>query len=454
MKHEIWSSNWDDAMVLAEAEVVVVGGGPAGVAAAETAARKGLSVLLIEKQGFLGGQAVGGLSATICGLYMTNENWTIKNGPKQLVFGFAERFRQKLKEKGGLSEAQIYGNTYVEAHEPFAWKCAAEEMLLDADVRILYHTSVCGAKIQDGSLHELMVLTGNGFFRIKAKSFVDSSGDAMLTAAAGGTFRVGKNGAVQNPSLIFKLKNIDEGKFWEYYGENTICHDDFSKRIEAAEKKYQVLMPRKKIWVFHCVNPGEIYVNATSVPGSDGESLNCTDAENITYAEIHGRKQAESYVHFMKEYIPGCEHAYIGEHASSIGVRQTRSVCCQKTLRDDDVENCRKCADGIAKSSWPIELHKGAVPKLFWLMNDYYEIPYGTMVPTGFNNLIVAGRCIDAEHQALASSRVTAQCFSMGQAAGIATALSIKENITFSEIDGRVVRKLLNEDGACLDKEG
>lgn len=434
-----------------EADVAVIGGGPAGIAAAEAAGRSGLSVVLLEQNGFLGGQAVGGLSATICGLYLTNEEWTRHNGPKQIVFGFAERFRQKMIKLGGLTEPQLYGNTYVDAHEPFAWKCAAEELLEEAGVKIMYHTSVSSARVEGDSIKEVLANTADGEIIVRAKRFVDASGDGALVAASGAEYRIGVNGVVQNPSFIFKLSNVDEEKFWDYYGENTICHDEFSDKIREAEKAYGEELPRKKIWIFRTVNCGELYINATTIAKPNGSNLNCLDVDDISYAEIMGRKQGRTYAKFLKEYIPGCENSHIGEHASNIGVRQTRSAVCLKSLKNSDVENCVKPADGVVRSSWPIELHRGEAPKLYWLTNDYYEIPFGAMVVKAFKNLLVAGRNIDAEHEALASSRVTAQCFEMGHAAGLASALSRKKNINFHELDGREVRKALNEDDARLD---
>ena len=438
--------------ILREADVIVVGGGPAGVAAAETAARKGLSVLLLEKQGHLGGQAVVGLSATICGLYLTNESWSRREGPKQIVFGFAERFRQQMIKNGGLTEPQLYGNTYVEAHEPFVWKYVSEEMLLNAGAEILYHTTVCGAVCEEERITELLVLTAGGYGRVRGNHYVDASGDGTLVAAAGGQFRFGQDGVVQNPSLIFKLANVDEAAFWSYFGENTICHDDFSQRIREAEKSFGVQLPRKKIWAFRCVNPGEVYINATSISNPDGACLNCIYPEESSYAEIMGRKQVRDYAKFLKEYIPGCGNAHIGEHAAQIGVRQTRSAVCRQTLKNSDVEQCVKPVDGVARSSWPIELHRGEAPMLHWLTDDYYEIPFGAMVPHGFSNLLVAGRCIDAEHQALASSRVTAQCFAMGHAAGVATTCALAEGKDVVDVDASVVRTALNADGAGLDE--
>lgn len=435
-----------------DVDILVVGGGPAGVAAAETAARRGNRVLLLEKQGFLGGQATGGLSATICGLYETNEDWVVKNGPKQLVFGFAQRFREKLLAENGLTPPQLYGNTYVDAHQSFVWKYAAEQMLLAAGVSILYHTHVIETQREGAVITQVLARGMSEYMTIRAKRWIDTTGDGALVALSGGNYRFGVDGVVQNPTLIFKLHGVDTKAFWDYFGENTICHDEFSHRLREAEKKYGLPMPRKKIWVFACTTDGEIYVNATSISKEDGTNFTCSITEDLSQAETLGRAQALTYARFFKEYIPGCEKSAIGEHGSQVGVRQTRSIEGITTLKNSDVESCAKFPDGIAKSSWPIELHKGEAPKLVWLTNDYYEIPYGTLVPKGYENLIVAGRCIDAQHEALASSRVTAQCFSMGQAAGIAADVSIQDGVPFGSIDGRHIRKLLNEDGAQLDE--
>ncbi|WDV48282.1 FAD-dependent oxidoreductase [Clostridiaceae bacterium M8S5] len=440
----------DNIELIGQYDVIVVGGGPAGVAAAETTARQGLKTLIIEKNGFLGGQAVGGLSGTICGLYLTNEEWTSKNGPKQIVFGFAEKFRQRLLRNGGLSEPQLYGNTYVDAHDPFVWKYSAEELVIEAGAEILYHTVVTNVMLEDREIKAVVVNTADGYGLIKADYFIDTSGDAVLVASSGGEFRMGQNGVVQNPSLIFMINGVDDEKFWNHFGENTICNDDFSEKIKEAEKKFGVSLPRKKIWIFKCPNKGQLYINATSVSKNNGNCLNCVKAKERTYAEIAARKQALAYFKLLKEYVPGCENSYITVTGSEVGVRQTRSIVARKTLLNRDVENCVKLEDGIAKSSWPIELHRGEKPKLFWLQNDYYEIPFGTMVPASLDNVLVAGRCIDAEHEALASSRVTAQCFSEGHAAGIAMMLSKKSGTKVYDIDGKDVRKALKEDGADL----
>lgn len=431
-------------------DVVVIGGGPSGIASAETTGRLGLSTILIEKKGFCGGEAVAGLSATICGLYETNEEWSIKNGAKQIVFGFADKFKKALEKNGGLTKPQLYGNTYVNAHEPIIYKQTADKMLQKEKIEIMYHTTLIDVIMEEDTVKGVVVHTGSGMGIILAKRIIDCSGDAIAIAMAGGEFYFGQDGVVQNPSLIFKLNNIDDKRFWAYFGENTICNDEFSGKIKEAEKKYKINLPRKKIWVFKCVHNGQIYVNATSISKKDGSGLNCVNPKDKTYAEIAGREQAIVYAKFFREYIAGCENSYIGEHGSDIGVRQTRSIKGREILTNLDVERCRKRVDGIAKSSWPIELHKEERPKLHWLMNDYYEVPYGALVPDGLKNILVAGRSLFAEHEALASARVTAQCFAYGHAAGIATVMSMEQDKSPCCIKGEYVRKRLNEDGAEL----
>lgn len=426
--------------VLDEIDILVVGGGPAGVAAAVTAGESGYRTLLIERYGFCGGSAVAGMSATICGLYLTKQEDDRMSKPEQIVSGFTDRFKKQLLENGGLTPPQLYGNTYVDTHEARVWKQTADKFLENANVMLLYHCSVIDVICKNGAVQGVVVSSGLGLGRIYARRIIDASGDGMVAALAGAEFACGAGGVVQNPTVIFKMSNVDTKKFWDYYGVDTICHEDFSNRLREAEKQYDIYFPRKKIWVFQGVNPTELIVNATAIHHPT-EKLIMTDPEHFTYAEIMSRKQMEEYARFFVEHIPGCHASFIGETACEVGVRQTRSIKGRYTLTNEDVENCRKFEDGIVKSSWPIELHKGEVPKLHWLYEDYYEIPFRTLVPQGIENILVAGRCLSAQHEALASARVTAQCFEYGRGAAAGAILSLQSGCSVSRIDGREVRE-------------
>jgi len=154
---------------------------------------------------------------------------------------------------------------------------------------------------------------------------------------------------------------------------------------------------------------------------------------------------------FFREHLVGCEKSFINDSGVQVGVRQTRQALGRTVLRNHDVLKGTKFRDGIARSPWPIELHSGAVPKVEWLLNDFYEIPFGCFVPERGSGLLFAGRCLSAEHEAVASARVTAQCFSYGHAVGHAAALSVKEGVPPGEIEGRYLRDVLDRDGAGLD---
>jgi hypothetical protein len=433
---------------LAKVDILVVGGGAAGVAAAETAARQGHNVMILERYGFLGGAAVAGLSGTICGMYLASET---SKKPEQVVFGFTEKFRSIMAAKGGITEPLKYGKTWTVTHDPFLWKKTAEDLLLEQKVKIMYHTLVIGVIKSDDTIQGVLINTKAGMAAIHANIVIDASGDADVIYRAGYDFTMGMNGQIQNPTMIFKVGGVDVERFLEFWGNDTISPIEVSEMLRESNEKREFNLPRSKIWIFTTPNKNELLVNATRVLGADGRDLNVTNPHDHTEAEIEGRKQALQYSRFLQTYIPGCEYSYLQDTAPEVGVRQTRTIVGVEKLTNEDVLNCRKRADGIARSPWPIELHKGSKPKVEWLLDDYYEVPYNTLIPKQGENIIVAGRCLSAEHEALASARVTAQCFEYGHAVGLAASLSIKEKIQLRNIDGREVRERLNRDGAQLD---
>lgn len=209
-------------------------------------------------------------------------------------------------------------------------------------------------------------------------------------------------------------------------------------------------LPRTKVWVFDTPRPGELLMNVTLLEGRNGRPLNGTDPVDHTEAEQVGRKQAREYARYFRENIPGCERSFINDMSPEVGVRQTRSIVGADRLTNDDVAKARKRPDGIVKSAWPIELHAGEMPYLYWLIDDYYEVPYNALIPAVGENIIVAGKNLRAEHQALASCRVTVQCFGYGHAAGIASLLKLDKSRRFRDIAGEEVRAELNREDARL----
>ncbi len=433
--------------VLAEVDVVVVGGGAAGVAAATVAAESGLSVVLVEKYGFAGGAAVAGMSGTICGMYLATRE--ASEPPRLAVGGFTTRFAGLLSDRGGLTRPQRYGLTWTSAHDPLMWREVADDLMTAAGVRVLYHCAVT-AVVMDGDRHLGVVVESNaGRVVIAARRTIDASGDAAVVARAGGAYTFGADGRIQNPTMFFRLAGVDTDRFWAGYGEDTICPTWVSEAIVAARADGADL-PREKIWIFRTTRPGELLVNATRLAGPRSRVLNVIDPEDFTYAEIQGRRQVRSYAALLRDRVPGCEEAFVVDTGVEVGIRQTRSIRARTMLTNEDVVECRKRPDGIVRSPWPIELHDGARPRLHWLLEDTYDVPYAALVPERGRGLVVAGRCLGAEHEALASARVTAQCFEYGHAAAQATIVSLRTGDDYVDVDVDEVRARLLAAGSVL----
>jgi hypothetical protein len=431
-----------------DADVLVAGGGAAGVAAAVTAARRGLKVTLVERYGFCGGGAVAGLSGTVCGLYAATADPGAP--PEQVVFGFAAEFVRLLESRGGLTAPVRYGKTYTRVHDPLVWREAADHVLREAGVQVLFHTTVTGALLDGDRVEGVAAYSKEGPLALRAGLTIDASGDADVVAMAGFPSFVGDEGRVQNPTMIFRLGGVDTARFLRAYGADTIMPDQVSELLRRHNGKGYFL-PRAKIWLFTTTRPGELLCNCTRIIGPDGRELNTLFAADFTDAETEGRRQVREYARFFRDHIEGCESSWVNDTGVQVGVRQTRQARGVALLANDDILRGAKFADGIARSPWPIELHAGAKPRVEWLLDDFYEVPYGCFVPQRGEGLLVAGRCLSAQHEAVASARVTAQCFSYGHAIGHAAAMCIEARCEPRTLRGEDVRSRLNADGARLD---
>ncbi|MGC1553668.1 MAG: FAD-dependent oxidoreductase, partial [Bradyrhizobium sp.] len=308
-----------------DCDVLVVGGGAAGVAAAIIAARRGARVVLVEKYGFCGGGAVAGLSGTICGMYAATNDASAP--PRQLVHGFLDEFVVAMEQRGGLAPPIRYGKTFTRVHDPLVWREAADALLMEAGVQVLFHTTVFGALVEGGEKVEgVVAYTKEGRTTISAKVTIDASGDADIVAMAGFPSFIGQDGRVQNPTMIFRLLGVDVDRFRAEYGDDTIMGNAVSELIRTRAAGNEYKLPRAKIWLFPTTRPGELLCNCTRVIGADGRELNPLYVRDFTEAEIEGRKQVREYARFFRDNLVGCEHSFVNDTGVQVGVRQTRQA--------------------------------------------------------------------------------------------------------------------------------
>jgi hypothetical protein len=368
------------APIALETDILVVGGGAAGVAAAVTAARQGLQVVLLERYGFCGGGAVAGLSGTICGMYEASNDPYAR--PNQIVHGFLDEFVQHLSDRGGLTPPVRYGKTFTRVHDPLAWRETADLLLRDAGVQVLLHTVVTEALVEGTErIDGIVAYTKEGPLSVRARVTIDASGDADVAAMAGLPTFVGQDGRVQNPTMIFRLGGVDVEKFLSAYGPDSIMGPEVAELIVRLHNSHEYRLPRAKIFLFPTPRAKELLCNCTRVLGRDGRELNPLLVRDMTEAEIEGRAQVREYARFFKNHLAGCEESFVNDTGVQVGVRQTRQVRGQTILSNDDVARGAKFRTGIARSPWPIELHTGDKPRLVWLTNDYYEVPLDCFVP-------------------------------------------------------------------------
>ena len=420
--------------VIATPDVCVIGGGAAGLAAAVAAGRLGLKVLLVERHGFCGGATVAGLSGTICGLHSSGDT------PEQIVFGFAGEFYQALRQAGGVAKPVPFGRTLLVPHDSFVWKETADRFLRENNIRVLYHTLFLDAFTgADGSVETLLLRCLEGPVAIQPRSVIDASGDAEVVHRLGGQTHIGKNGIVQTPTMIFRMGGVDMPRFLK------LDPREIDTQVAAAHQAGRYHLPRHHVYIFPMPNGREVLCNMTRITFPDGSVPLGIRSDDMTFAEIEGRIQARSYARFLCENIPAFEHAYLVETGAQVGIRQTRSITGQMTLTNAQVLKAAKFPGAATFSAWPIEAHGAGELQIVYFNRQTYDIPFETLIPQHSRNLLVAGRCLSAEHEALASARVTAQCFGMGYAAGAACGLMVRESILAQNLTGVMVAEWMQK---------
>ena len=435
----------------ADADVCVVGSGAAGSTAAIAAARGGASVVLVEQLPFLGGTSTAVLE-TFYGF------WTPGDSPRKVVGGIADEVVAGLRALGPVVERpNTYGAgtgvTYLAEHLKVVW----EGLVAEAGVRILLHATFQDAVVEaDGRVSAIVVATKAGLARIAARTFVDATGDADLCAFAGFGFETaGEMDPAQTLTTTFRMANVDSGR------RATIATRELHERMAAAVADGYDLPRREGSDHVTSIDGVTATIMTRLEPNArrsgDGALVDTTDPDFLTAAEIAGRRQALEYARFLVDRVPGYEAASLVALGTRIGVRETRRVYGDARLTRGDVLSARQFRDQIGMCGAPIEDHR-AGPDTRWAylpQGSAVGIPFATLVVRDAVNVLVAGRCFSATHDAHASVRSMAQCMAMGQAAGSAAAMAACQ--TGNDRAGRVrsiavgdLRRRLVADGAIL----
>ncbi|WP_110461795.1 FAD-dependent oxidoreductase [Ruminiclostridium sufflavum] len=456
-------------------DVIVVGGGPAGIMAALAAAAVGADTLVIERNGFLGGAATNSVLGPISPFHF---------GDEQVINGIPQEFMEQLiKEHGStghLKALDPYGSgAYLGFYDREKYKYVAEEMLLKAGVDIFFHAFISEVHKTGNKITGLTAITKAGSRRFTAKIVVDASGDGDTAVMAGAEYTYGNSetGKAQPGSSMFEMANVDTDKVYDYiynnpedfewksdlvpvreYSDRLKQHyfvaQGFKKLVKKAVEAGELCFGRDSVIVLNGIHPGSIHFNATRVIG-----YNSADPAEKSASEIDGRRQIESVSEFMVKYVPGFENAYVSVTSNEVGVRETRHIKGLYTLTAEDAGQGRKFEDVVSRGYFPMDIHNpdGATGYTegksggSWVdLKDTYDIPIRCLIPEKLDGMVLSGRCISGTSEAHGSYRTQGGIMGIGQASGVVAGLCAIKGIEPRNINVKEVQKKLVELGASV----
>lgn len=425
--------------VLARVDLCVAGGGPSGIAAAVTAARGGLIVLIVER-----GIALGGLQTL--GLVEPFMPTLVKDSDTAFVTEIKNRlYRSGIKHNDGKT-----GTCWT---NPEVLAAIYDDLTLIAGVQVLYYSTLVDVILADSSHIEALILqTVQGLAAVAATAFIDATGDALLSRLTGVPVEAGyeKTGNNQPMSFRFEMGGIDIDKLYQYCQS---IHDDWCKtappHFEIAEARHRAIRYKLEAFFMRGVKSGELleadaeYFQAFTIPGKPGcMSMNCPElplrfkaVDALSYSEgvRYGRAMIRRITTYLIKHLPGFEHAYLSREASMLGARESYRIRGCYYMTEADYHACRKFPDAVARTAWYIDAH-GEKVGAYLKPGEFYEIPYRALITNQVANLAVTGRCISVSFILEASMRIQPTCMSIGEAAGKAAIWAHKHNLAFNQL--------------------
>ena len=442
--------------VRAEVDVLVVGGGPSGIMAAEAASAPGVKVMLIESRGYLGGNLTIGLPIL---------SFLDRKG-KPIIQGMPQNLIDRLRAQNAATPHRPcdlhVSHTMIDCEKV---KTIALEIMEEKGVEVLMYVFVSNVIMDGDRIKGVVIESKEGTQVILAKTVIDCTGDGDVAFHAGAICEKGskEDGGMQPPTLMFCMKGVNVAELRENVADHPEIFDidimkneyfrpdknfiivgfrDMINKARAAGLKIAV----DRTILITGLAKDEIWVNMSRVCGVDS-----TSPSSYTHGEIEARRQNEQIAEYLKRFIPGFENAWVEKVASFMGIRESRRVIGKYVLTENDILTCRRFPDAVLVASYPVDMHnpKGGDCTLRYC-DESYDIPYGCFVPQKIEGLLVAGRCASTTHEAMASTRVMSTCMAMGQAVGTAARLCTLHNILPSEVNTDELRKALIKDGAYL----
>lgn len=411
-------------------DLIVVGGGFAGTAAALEAAGQGLQVLLVEKNNCLGGAAANCLVLPFMNYWTTDPE---TNAVQYLTGNIFIEMVSRIRELGGLKENE---KTFDEE----IVKLVLNRMCLERGVNLLFNTVVVGTEMEDGHIRAIRAWGKSRQLTLSADYFIDATGDAELSVLAGCRCRVGReeDGLCQPMTLSFRMGGVNKPVYME-------TRSQINPLYRSFQEKGLLRNPREDVLIFMTMHEDILHFNTTRIVKMDP-----TDPFAVTKAEIEAREQVFELHKMLKENHPAFKNAYVLSTGLQIGIRESRMVEGEYKLTVDDLKSLARFEDGIAVANYDIDIHnpEGAGTSHYYFgKGEWYQIPYRCLIARDCKNLLVAGRCISSDHEAQASYRIMPFCAELGHAAGAAVSLAVKDGKTLRTVDIKKLQNHLRSEG-------